>query len=114
MLLHVDVQTGFLSKGSTAQLALVGFLPGVNTLMSLEVVLAGEVLATHLALVRGLPQVPLGVHDPLMPLEELLGAVLTLESLPTDVLELPVPEHSVLGRIRLPTEVADVGVGSWA
>ena len=110
--LHVNIQAGFLGVGGVAELTPIGLLPRVDPLVGLEVVLAGEVLAAHRALVRGLPQVALAVDDPQVALEELLGAVLALELPAADVLELAVAEHGALGGVGLAAEVAHEGVRS--
>ena len=103
---HVDIQAGFLGIRSITELALIGFFTSVDSLVGLQVVLAGEILATDFALVGGLPQMPLAVNNPQVSFEKLLWAVLALKLLPTDVLELPVAKHSTLGRVRFPTVVA--------
>ena len=51
----MDIQAGFLGIRSITELALIGFFTSVDSLVGLQVVLAGEILATDFALVGGLP-----------------------------------------------------------
>ena len=107
----MDVEAVLLSKGSVALLTLVGFLPTVQSLMNLEVVLDREPLtarATHpRPLTRMRAQVP---RQPLVAVEELwtLG---TLELLVLDVHILLVLHEDPAKRERLPTKLTHMWAG---
>lgn len=109
---HVHIQASFLGIGSITEPTLIRFLASVDSLVGLQVVFAREILAADLTQMGGLPQMPLAVNNPQVSFEELLWAVLALELLPVDVLDLPVAKHGALGWVRFPAAVTHEGLRS--
>lgn len=110
MLLHVNIQAGLLSKGSITVLTLVRFFTRVLPLVDLEAVVGGELLVAHRAHMLASTKVLLGMRQPMSPAVELLGAVLTLESLSFCVVAPLVGHHGVKPVILFAANVAHVGL----